>query len=59
MHLTTKHYVIRTTEVKGVDEEGKPRNEYVAFIIQRSHPNLNEIIQLFDSEIAMFNEFKP
>ena len=54
-----KHYVIRTTEVKGVDADGKPRNEYVAFIIQRSHPNLNEIIQLFDSEIAMFNEMKP
>lgn len=54
-----KHYVIRTTEVKGIGSDNKPRKEYVAFIVQRSNPNLDEIIQLFDSDIAMFNEMKP
>lgn len=49
-----KQYVIRTTEVKG---EG--RKEYVAFIVQRSNPHVDEIIQLFDADIAMFNEMKP
>lgn len=53
-----KHYVIRTTEVNGVDDEGKPRTEYVAFIVQRSNPHLEEIIKLFDTEITMFNEMK-
>ena len=53
-----KHYVIRTTEVKGVDDEGNPRTEYVAFIVQRSNPHLEEIIRLFDSEITMFNDMK-
>ena len=33
--------------------------EYVALIVQRSHPQLNEILQSFDEEIAMFNEQKP
>ena len=49
-----KHYVIRATEVKG--ENGM---EYVAAIIQRNNPHLNEIISLFDSDIKMFNEMKP
>ena len=53
-----KHYVIRATEVKGVDDEGKPRTEYVAFIVQRSNPHLEEIIRLFDKEITMFNDMK-
>ena len=54
-----KHYVIRTTEVKGERDDGTPRKEYVAFIVQRSNPNLDEIIRLFDAEVAMFNEMKP
>ena len=49
-----KHYVIRATEVKG--EKGL---EYVAAIIQRNNPHLNEIISLFDADITMFNEMKP
>lgn len=53
-----KYYVIRSTEVEGVDEEGCPRLEYIAFIVQRSNPNLEDIIHLFDTEIAMFNEMK-
>ena len=49
-----KHYFIRTAEVKG-----EQRMEYVAFIAQRNNPNLDEIINFFDSEIKMFNENKP
>lgn len=49
-----KKYLIKTTEVKG---EG--HKEYVALIVQRTHPQLAEIIQRFDDEIGMFNEFKP
>lgn len=49
-----KHYVIRATEVKG--ENGL---EYVAAIIQRNNPHLEEIISLFDADITMFNEMKP
>lgn len=26
---------------------------------QRTHPQLKEIIARFDSEVAMFNDFKP
>ena len=54
-----KQYVIRTTEVKGIGPDNKPRKEYVAFIVQRSNPNLDEITQLFDADIALFNEMKP
>lgn len=49
-----KHYVIRTAEVKG---EG--RMEYVALIAQRSNPHIAEILGMFDSDTAMFNEMKP
>lgn len=49
-----KQYLIRAAEVRG---EG--RMEYVALIAQRNNPNINDIIEFFDSEIAMFNEFKP
>lgn len=48
-------YAIKATDVRG--EEG--RTEYVALIVQRNHPQLNEILQSFDDEIAMFNELKP
>lgn len=53
-----KHYVIRSTEVKGVGTDGNTRNEYVAFIVQRNNPHLEEIIRSFDAEVAMFNEMK-
>lgn len=49
-----KHYYIRTAEVKG---DGSL--DYVALIIQRNNPHLDEIIQLFDSDITMFNDMKP
>jgi hypothetical protein len=47
-------YVIRAMEVKG---EG--RSEYIAMIVQRNNPNLENIIKRYDAEVAMFNEFKP
>ena len=49
-----KHYIIRTASVRG-----EQRTEYVALIAQRSNPNITEIINFFDSEIAMFNDLKP
>ena len=54
-----QRYVIRSYEVKSTDAEGKPTKEYVALIVQRTHPQLEEIIARFDSEVAMFNDFKP
>jgi len=51
-----KHYIIRTAEIKG-DGEGK--EEYVAVIAQRTNPNINQVLQYFESEINMFNEQKP
>ena len=50
-----QRYYIKAVEVKG-DEN---RKEYIALIMQRSNPQLDEIIARFDAEIAMFNEFKP
>ncbi len=48
-----KKYVIRTVVLK---DEGI--ESYIALIIQRSHPQFEEIINLFDTEIAMFQENK-
>ena len=53
-----KHYLIRSTEVRGIGPDNKPIKEYIALIIQRSNPKLDEIVSRFDSEIAMFNELK-
>ena len=50
-----QRYYIKAVEVK-VDDN---RKEYVALIVQRTHPQFEEIVARFDSEIAMFNEFKP
>ena len=54
-----KKYSIKSYDVRSTDAEGKPTKEYVALIIQRTNPRLDEIIACFDREIAMFNEFKP
>lgn len=54
-----KRYLIKSTEVSGVGPDNKLRKEYVALIIQRTHPMLDEIVQRFDDEIQMFNENKP
>lgn len=50
-----KLYVVRSVEIRGEDS----RKEYVALIVQRSNPNLEDILQIFDAETAMFNEQKP
>lgn len=54
-----KHYLIKSTEVRGIGPDNKPRTEYVALIVQRTHPRLDEIVQQFDDEIQMFNDNKP
>lgn len=54
-----QRYVLKASEVNSVTPEGKPTKDYVALIVQRTHPQLNDIISRFDSEIAMFNELKP
>lgn len=46
-------FVIRTATVEG-DEE----SNYVALIVQKSHPALESILQLFDSEIGLFQNNK-
>ena len=50
-----QRYYIKAVEVKN-DDGG---TDYVALIMQRSHPQFNDIVSRYDSEIAMFNEFKP
>lgn len=54
-----KRYLIRQTEVRGIDPDGKTNDEYVALIVPRSHPLLKDIIAQFDEEIQMFNDNKP
>ena len=54
-----KRYAIRSYDVNSTDAEGKPAKDYVALIIQRTNPRLDEIIARFDSEVAMFNDYKP
>lgn len=49
-----KKYAIKSSEVRS---EGY--NEYVALIIQRSHPQFQEIMSRFEDEIELFNEMKP
>lgn len=52
-------YVIVATEVKGEIKKGKRLTEYIAMIVPRNHPKLDEIIDRFNEEVKMFNEFKP
>lgn len=49
-----KKYDIRTALLTedGIDS-------YIALIIQRSHPQYDDILYVFDTEIALFNEQKP
>ena len=54
-----KRYVIKSTEVKGIGPDGKPRKEYVALIVPRIHPLVDEIVNRFEEEIQMFNDNKP
>ena len=54
-----QRYLLKATEVKNLTPDGKPTYDYVALIVQRTHPQLDAIAARFDSEIAMFNEYKP
>lgn len=45
--------------IKAVDVQGEGQTEYVALILQRSHPQFEEIVSRFNAEVAMFNELKP
>lgn len=47
-------YFTRTEMVKDGDEEN-----YIALIVKRSHPMLQEIIEMYDEEIAMVVKNKP
>ena len=49
----SKEFVIKTAEVQS-DEA----IDYIALIIQKSHPSFDAIIALFDSEITMFKTNK-
>lgn len=52
-----KHYIIRTAEIKG--SGNSEEKEYIAFIAQRTNPNIELFLQFFESEISLFNESKP
>jgi hypothetical protein len=54
-----QRYFLKAVDIKGESADGKEEKDYVALIVQRTHPQLEEIIARFDSEVAMFNEFKP
>ena len=54
-----KRYLIKATEVRSINPDGKPMEEYVALIVPRVHPLLDEIVERFEEEIRMFNDNKP
>jgi len=47
-------YYTRTEMVK----DGMEKN-YIAIILKRSHPHFQEVIDIFDKQIAMFRANKP
>ena len=47
-------YYTRTEMVRDGNEEN-----YVALIVKRTHPLLNQIIEMYDEEICMFRANKP
>ena len=52
-------YVIKAAEVPGIDFENNPTKEYMAIIVPRTHPKLQNVIELFDEQIEMFCANKP
>ena len=54
-----RKYLIIATEVKGEMKEGKRMTDYIAMIVPRSHPQLDEIVNRFTEDVTMFNELKP
>ena len=47
-------YLIKSSEVKGEGQQ-----EYVAMIVPRAHPLIDEIVRRFEDEVRMFDEMKP
>ncbi len=54
-----KKYLFKSAEVNGIGFDGKPIKEYVALIVPRIHPQLEEIVQHFDDDVRLFNDNKP
>lgn len=52
-YADTQQFVIKTAEIKN-----KKQSDYIALIIQKTHPAFDDIIALFDSEISMFKANK-
>lgn len=52
-------YLIKATDVKGETMDGKNIIEYVAMIVPRSHPHLDDVVRIYEEEIQLFNEMKP
>lgn len=50
----SKMFYIRTAKVMDEDVEN-----FIAIIVPRSHPFLQNIVERFNAEVAMFNEMKP
>lgn len=46
-------FIIKTAEV-----DADKATDYIALILQRSHPAFDDIVELFDSEISMFKHNK-
>ncbi len=51
-------YVLKTADVKGIGSNGESIEEYIALIVQRSHPQVESIVQAFEDEVQMFNDNK-
>ena len=49
-----ERYLIKTAMIKDGSQEN-----YIALIIQRSHPDYDAIVQFFDEEVALFKANKP
>ena len=54
-----KRYLIKTAEVSSIAPSGKPMKEYIALIVPREHPLLEDIVRHFDDDVQMFNDSKP
>jgi hypothetical protein len=54
-----KKYLIKSAEVSSLDPNGKKTKEYVALIVQRKHPFLDDIVRHFNEDVQLFNDSKP
>lgn len=49
-----EEYYARTEMIRDEGEEN-----YISIIVKRTHPQLLDIIETFDKQIAMFKSYKP